>query len=124
MRRPRRCPRISTDSCVARRSGRARNAGWSGWVGGRGPGPRRALAVAVTVAELPRDGAGSVGGCVAIARCEKKYEEEWRSAGLGQIHDDPEVVAARTKASHVQNALVDALDDWSAITPDPGRENW
>jgi eukaryotic-like serine/threonine-protein kinase len=53
-----------------------------------------------------------------------KYEEAFRRAGLGQVHDDPEAVAARVRASNIANALVAALDFWSAVTLDPDRKRW
>src|SRR5262249_23025149 len=53
-----------------------------------------------------------------------KYEEAFRGAGLGQVHDDPEVVAARVRASNIAPALVAALDFWSAVTLNPDRGRW
>jgi serine/threonine-protein kinase len=52
------------------------------------------------------------------------YEEAFRGAGLGQVGDDPEAVAARLRASNVTKALVAALDHWSTITTDPDRKPW
>jgi eukaryotic-like serine/threonine-protein kinase len=52
------------------------------------------------------------------------YAEAFRGAGLGQVGDDPEAVAARVRASNITNALVDALDHWSAITIDPLCWRW
>ena len=53
-----------------------------------------------------------------------KYEKAFREVGLGQVHDDPEVVAGRIRRSDIRTALVAALDRWSAISPDPPRRNW
>jgi serine/threonine-protein kinase len=52
------------------------------------------------------------------------YEEAFRGAGLGEVHDDPDVVAARVRASDISNAIVAALDFWSAVTLDRSRKLW
>jgi serine/threonine-protein kinase len=52
------------------------------------------------------------------------YEKAFCGAGLGQVGDDPEVVAARVRTSNVTNALVAALDDWSALPIDPHTRRW
>jgi serine/threonine-protein kinase len=52
------------------------------------------------------------------------YQEEFRGAGLGQLGDDPEAVAARVRASNSRDALVAALDHWSAIVIDPQSRRW
>src|SRR5258708_4040797 len=70
------------------------------------------------------NGYGSVGGVLARARLDEQCEEAFRGAGLGQVYDAPEIVAARIKASHIENALVPALDHWSECTPNPGRKDW
>src|SRR5262249_25605907 len=48
----------------------------------------------------------------------------FRGAGLGQLGDPPELVAARVKASTIRNALITALDHWSECTPSPDRKDW
>jgi serine/threonine-protein kinase len=55
---------------------------------------------------------------------EPYYEETFASAGLGGPGDDSETVAARVRDSTVHAELVDALDDWASITPDPARRAW
>jgi serine/threonine-protein kinase len=52
------------------------------------------------------------------------YEEAFRGAGLGQVGDDPEAVAARVRASNITDALVAALDHWSGITTSPLHWRW
>jgi serine/threonine-protein kinase len=52
------------------------------------------------------------------------HEEAFRGAGLGQVGDDPEAVAARVRESSVTKALVDALDYWSSITVNPQCARW
>jgi serine/threonine-protein kinase len=58
------------------------------------------------------------------AQPDSPYEEAFRGAGLGQVGDDPEVVAARVRDSDIRAALLAALDHWSAVTRDPGRRRW
>ena len=53
-----------------------------------------------------------------------KYEKAFQKAGLGQVHDDPEVVAERIRESDIRTALVAALDLWSALPPLPPRRTW
>jgi serine/threonine-protein kinase len=59
-----------------------------------------------------------------LARSDEQYEEAFRGAGIGRPQDDPEVVADRIRTSNIRNALVAALDDWSAFTTNPRRKNW
>src|SRR5439155_24198534 len=65
-----------------------------------------------------------VDGVIAIEPSDARYEEAFRTAGFGQVHDDTDVVAARIEASNIRSALVAALDHWSACTPDRRRKNW
>jgi serine/threonine-protein kinase len=53
-----------------------------------------------------------------------KLEAAFRDSGFGKVRDDPEVVAARIRGSHIRNALVGALDQWLSFTGDSGRVNW
>src|SRR5262249_12018306 len=53
-----------------------------------------------------------------------KYEEAFRAAGFGRVHDDPGAVAARVRASNISSALVAAPDFWSAATIDGRRKLW
>jgi serine/threonine-protein kinase len=57
-------------------------------------------------------------------RVDEQYAEAFRGAGLGQVSDDPEVVADRVRASHIRNALVSALDHWSANVGPSERRAW
>jgi eukaryotic-like serine/threonine-protein kinase len=59
-----------------------------------------------------------------FSRSDEQYRKVILVAGIGQFPDDPEVVAARIRASNIQNALVAALDHWSSVTYDPPRKNW
>ncbi|HYH64857.1 MAG TPA: serine/threonine-protein kinase, partial [Urbifossiella sp.] len=56
-----------------------------------------------------------------------QYQEflaAFRGAGLGEADDDPEVVAARIRESHVRNALVVALDQWASFTGSTRLVDW
>jgi serine/threonine-protein kinase len=64
------------------------------------------------------------GGIIYASRACEGYEKTFREAGLGQVHDDAESVAERIRASNIQNALVAALDHWSATTRDQGHRSW
>src|SRR5207253_693396 len=68
--------------------------------------------------------AASVGGVLVASQSDEEYEAAFRGAGLGQVNDPPEVVAARVKASDIRDALVAALDDWYTCTGDPPRQGW
>ena len=54
----------------------------------------------------------------------RRYEEAFREAGLGAPGDDPAEAAARVRASPVREALVAALDDWSACAVDLDQQAW
>lgn len=54
----------------------------------------------------------------------RHYEEAFRKAGIGAPGDDPVEVAAQVRASPVRNALVAALDDWSACAVDLEQQAW
>jgi tRNA A-37 threonylcarbamoyl transferase component Bud32 len=54
----------------------------------------------------------------------RKYEETFREAGLGTVHDDPRAAAARVASSPVREALVAALDDCATCTADPEQRKW
>ena len=53
-----------------------------------------------------------------------EYEVAFRESGLGTVNDVPEVVAGRVRESNISNALVDALDHWSANAVDPRNRPW
>jgi serine/threonine-protein kinase len=57
------------------------------------------------------------------ARADREYEEAFRGAGFGEVHDDPAAVAARLAASTVRAALVAVLDDW-AVCATGARRRW
>ncbi len=60
-------------------------------------------------------------------RADREYEAAFREAGFGEVHDDPEVVGARVRASKIRASLVAALDDWTycaAEAEDQRRQGW
>jgi tetratricopeptide (TPR) repeat protein/tRNA A-37 threonylcarbamoyl transferase component Bud32 len=52
------------------------------------------------------------------------YAAAFREAGLGQVGDDEEAVAARVRASSVSGALVAALDEWAVAARTPESRLW
>ena len=54
----------------------------------------------------------------------RRYEEAFRDAGLGKVHDPPGRVAAIINGSAVRWALVAALDDWAACSTDQEQRDW
>ena len=58
------------------------------------------------------------------ARSDRDYEEAFREAGLGHVHENPATVADRVKGSPVRGTLVAALDDWAVNTADERRRDW
>jgi serine/threonine-protein kinase len=48
----------------------------------------------------------------------------FREAGLGEVGDDEETVAARVRASGVPGPLVAALDDWAFVAAEPASRAW
>ena len=70
------------------------------------------------------DRAVVVAGLFNRAQSDREYEEAFRTAELGTVHEDPETVAARVAGSPVRGALVAALDDWAVCAADKGRRKW
>jgi serine/threonine-protein kinase len=66
----------------------------------------------------------STGGIISVLKSDAAYEAAFHKAGLGELQDDPQVVASRIKASNIRRALLDALDDWIASTSSQRRLNW
>jgi tetratricopeptide (TPR) repeat protein len=54
----------------------------------------------------------------------RDYAAAFREAGLGEVGDDEEAVAARVRASGVAGPLVAALDDWAAAANERGSRPW
>jgi serine/threonine-protein kinase len=54
------------------------------------------------------------------AECEARF----RSAGLGQVSENPEVVAGRIRASDIRDALLRAIDEWACYPADDRRRKW
>jgi serine/threonine-protein kinase len=104
----------------------------SAWLGQRGSAElrgrieqgRRDLELVARLEAVRLTGYARVGLVLDFARADGEYEEAFREAGLGTVADRPEVVAARVKASDVRNALLAAVDHWSACTRDPRRRRW
>jgi serine/threonine protein kinase/Flp pilus assembly protein TadD len=59
-----------------------------------------------------------------IAGAEKGYAQALKEAGLSQEGEDVGVVAARVRASGVQDEVVAALDHWAGIAGDGPRREW
>jgi tetratricopeptide (TPR) repeat protein len=53
-----------------------------------------------------------------------EYEQAFREAGLGQVHDDPEVVAGRVRASNIRDAILAALDHVSSYSMPSSHASW
>jgi tetratricopeptide (TPR) repeat protein/predicted Ser/Thr protein kinase len=58
------------------------------------------------------------------AQSDRDYRETFEAAGLGNVHDQPQSVAAGINASAVRTALVAALDDWSICATDKEQRAW
>ncbi len=80
--------------------------------------------LAARLENIRQDSARGVAMAFVSAKPDEQYEEAFRAAGLGQVHDDPEVVANRVRTSEVRTALVAALDHWSSCTADASRRSW
>ncbi|QEL16393.1 protein kinase domain-containing protein [Limnoglobus roseus] len=82
----------------------------------------RDLALADRLEKIRLAEAGTVGGVVGSSGA--AYAEAFGHADLGTADEDPDVVAARVKGSHIRNALVAALDHWSVCTRDERQKRW
>jgi eukaryotic-like serine/threonine-protein kinase len=63
-------------------------------------------------------------GAIADTLQTDKFVAAFRDFGFGEVHDDPKVVAARIRESHIRTALVVALDQWISFTGDSSRVKW
>lgn len=64
-------------------------------------------------------GSDSVGGIFPTEHADELYNKVFVSAGLGSIRDLPDELAARIATSNINQALLAALDHWSACcTPE------
>ena len=77
------------------------------------------LELAARLDAICLNGSYSGGEVLDLARSDEEYEAAFRGAGLGQVHDDPKMVAERVAASNICNALVAALDDWATSHAEP-----
>jgi serine/threonine-protein kinase len=61
------------------------------------------------------------------AQADRDYETAFREAGLANVLEDPEKVAARLKASNIRDSLAAALDDWAGCVDGESnrpRQDW
>ncbi|WP_020473558.1 protein kinase domain-containing protein [Zavarzinella formosa] len=65
-----------------------------------------------------------VGTNLDFTKADEEYEAAFREAGLGQVGDPVDAVAARVKASNIRNALLAALDNWAGCATDSSRRDW
>src|SRR5262245_31913590 len=100
-----------------------------GRLGDRGPADvrqrleqgARDLELAARIEAIRQDCAHTTVPGFTSAKPDEQYEEAFRHAGLGQVHEDPEAVAAQIRASNVQTAVLAALDHWSSCTLEGAR---
>jgi serine/threonine-protein kinase len=57
-------------------------------------------------------------------KADRDYAKAFGDSGLGKVHDPPDLVAARVRASTVHVALLAALDDWAVCAPETDRRDW
>jgi tRNA A-37 threonylcarbamoyl transferase component Bud32 len=53
-----------------------------------------------------------------------EYKSAFRENGLGEVGEDCGTVAERIRETHIRDALVDALDEWSICTRDYNTLSW
>ena len=58
------------------------------------------------------------------AQADRDYEEAFRTAGICEPSNDPEVVAARLGASALRAPLVAAFDEWAVCSRNKIRQDW
>ncbi|HUB25488.1 MAG TPA: tetratricopeptide repeat protein [Tepidisphaeraceae bacterium] len=58
------------------------------------------------------------------ADADAAYAKAFSDAGIGNVGDDPQSVAARIRNSSISTALIAALDDWALCATDPNRSQW
>jgi eukaryotic-like serine/threonine-protein kinase len=66
----------------------------------------------------------SVNARINKAHADKAYEAAFREAGVAEVFEDPDEVAARVGASSIRGPLASAVDDWSTCAVDPRRREW
>jgi serine/threonine-protein kinase len=57
-------------------------------------------------------------------KADRDYATAFAEAGLAEVHDPPDMAAARVQASAVRAALTAALDDWAICAADKDRRDW
>jgi tetratricopeptide (TPR) repeat protein len=101
-------------------------------VGGAGPADLRnileeRLGLLDLVSRLDRirlDKAILVKGKFDLSKADREYAEAFRSAGVGQVGDDPELVAQRIRGMPVLVPVTAALHEWSCSTQDNTKRTW
>jgi serine/threonine-protein kinase len=58
------------------------------------------------------------------SKADQQYMTAFEKSLLAVMHERPDVVAARVKASAVRLALMAALDDWAVCAMDKSRRDW
>jgi eukaryotic-like serine/threonine-protein kinase len=65
-----------------------------------------------------------VDGHFDYATADRDYATAFREAGLGEVGEEVETVAARVRASAVREQVVAGLDDWAWVAKEPARRAW
>ena len=120
---------MKTASWTAARAALERAKAWLGTRGSNDVTDRvrqggRDLDLAARLDAIRLTSYGSGGPALKLEQADEEYEAAFRGDGFGRIGDPVEGVAARVTASHVRNALLAALDNWSICTQDPNRRRW
>jgi tetratricopeptide (TPR) repeat protein/tRNA A-37 threonylcarbamoyl transferase component Bud32 len=84
----------------------------------------RELKLADRLDAIRLDLAAAIGGKLNYAKCDQDYEDAFRGAGLGTVHDDAGAVADRIRQSNIANLLVSTLDHWSIMAQGQPRKDW
>ncbi|WP_020468764.1 serine/threonine-protein kinase [Zavarzinella formosa] len=82
------------------------------------------LALASRLDKIRLNGLDTVGGASSFPRVDEEYAAVFREAGLGQVNDSAEEFAAKLRASSIQKALVEAIDNWAFCAQDQRRRLW
>jgi serine/threonine-protein kinase len=57
-------------------------------------------------------------------KADQGYAQAFGESGLAEVHDPPDMVAARVQRSAVHVALIAALDDWAVCATEKDRRDW
>ena len=58
------------------------------------------------------------------ARSDLTYQSIFSRIGMGNINDNPRIIAQQLSTSVIKNALVAAFDDWSVCVTDAKKRDW